>query len=175
MIIFIAALKEEIQNMEFFYLSGVGKINAAFKSLDLIHRFNPTQIINYGTAGSINKKCQGLIECTKFYQRDMDARGLMNFNLGETPFDDVNEIITDNYGYSCGTGDNFVKNEIEMNVDVVDMEAYAIAKICKLKKVKFRCFKYITDNANENSAKDWIENCQNGAKEFYELHKKLSS
>ena len=87
-------MKEEIQNMEFFYLSGVGKINAAFKSLDLIHRFNPTQIINYGTAGSINKKCQGLIECTKFYQRDMDARGLMNFNLGETPFDDVNEIIS---------------------------------------------------------------------------------
>ena len=169
--IFIAALEEEIQHMDFFYLSGVGKINATFKSLELIHKFNPSQIINYGTAGAINKKCKGLIECTKFYQRDMDARGLMDFNLGETPFDEINEIIYNKDGYSCGSGDNFVKSEIEMKVDIVDMEAYAIAKVCKLKNINFRSFKYITDDANENSDKDWIQNCRKGAAEFHKKYK----
>ena len=56
--------------MDFFYLSGVGKINATFKSLELIHKFNPSQIINYGTAGAINKKCNGNIlitNCQYFY------------------------------------------------------------------------------------------------------------
>ena len=157
--------------MDFFHLCGVGKINATFKSLELIHKFNPSQIINYGTAGAINKKCKGLIECTKFHQRDMDARGLMNFNLGETPFDEINEIIYSSDGYSCGSGDNFVKNKIEMKVDIVDMEAYAIAKVCKLKNINFRSFKYITDEANKNSDKDWTQNCQKGAAEFYKVYK----
>ena len=171
--IFIAALEEEIQNMDFFHLSGVGKINAAFTCLELIYKFNPSVIINYGTAGAINKNCKGLIECTKFYQRDMDARGLMNFNLGETPFDNINEIITNENGYSCGTGDSFVNHEIEMNVDIVDMEAYSIAKVCKLKKVEFRCFKYITDEADKNSNNDWLQNCKKGAKDFYKFHKSI--
>ena len=34
--------------------------------------------------------------------------------------------------YSCGSGDSFVNKQIEMDVDLVDMEAYALAKVCKL-------------------------------------------
>ena len=161
--IYIAALKEEIQEMDFFHLSGVGKINATYKCLELIQQFKPTEIINYGTAGAVNTKCSGLIECTQFYQRDMDARGLMNFKLGETPFDNVNEIITSQNGYSCGSGDNFVNSEIEMKVDVVDIEAYALAKVRKLQNIKFTCFKFISDNANSDANNDWIENCKKGS------------
>ena len=164
--IYIAALKEEVQGLDFFHLSGVGKINATYKCMELIYQFNPNEIINYGTAGAINSNCIGLIECTRFYQRDMDARGLLSFKLGETPFDDLNEIIISQNGYSCGSGDSFVNQNIEMNVDVVDMEAYALAKVCKLKNIKFTCYKYISDNANSNANSDWIENCQKGVKEF---------
>ena len=32
----------------------------------------------------------------------------------------------------------------------------------------FISFKYITDNANEQSPKDWEENCSDGIKEFKE-------
>ena len=96
----------------------------------------------------------------------MDVRGLLDFKLGETPFDNINEIINSDEGFSCGSGDSFVNNKIEMNVDLVDMEAYALAKVCKLENVKFRCFKYVSDNADENAPSDWIENCKKGAKLF---------
>ena len=133
--LFIAALKQETEGMNFFQHIGVGKINAKFNNLKLIEEIKPDLIINFGTAGAKKKDLSGLIECTRFYQRDMDVRSL-NFKLGETPFDDINEIIISD-GYSCGSGDNFVDKEIEMKVDVVDMEAYAIAKVCKKKGIKF--------------------------------------
>ena len=164
--LFVAALKEETPGLNFFQHIGVGKINATYNLNKLIHRFKPTEIINYGTAGAIKKDISGLVECTKFYQRDMDARGILNLKLGETPFDNINEIINSDEGLSCGSGDSFVTKKIEMNVDVVDMEAYALAKVCKLENIKFRCFKFISDNADENATSDWIENCKNGAKLF---------
>ena len=164
--LFVAALKEETPGLNFFQHIGVGKINATYNLNKLIHRFKPTEIINYGTAGAIKKDILGLVECTKFYQRDMDVRGILNLKLGETPFDNINEIINSDEGLSCGSGDIFVTKKIEMNVDVVDMEAYALAKVCKLENIKFRCFKFISDNADENATSDWIENCKNGAKLF---------
>ena len=96
----------------------------------------------------------------------MDVRGLLDIKLGETPFDDINEIHNSNKGYSCGTGDSFVNKQIEIDVDLVDMEAYALAKVCKLEGIKFRCFKYISDNADDSASIDWLENCKKGAKLF---------
>ena len=168
--LFIAALKQETEGMDFFYHIGVGKINATFNTSKFIDEFKPDLIINFGTAGAKKKGLSGLIECTRFYQRDMDVRSL-NFKLGETPFDDINEILISD-GYSCGSGDNFVDKKIEMEVDVVDMEAYAIAKVCKKKNIKFRCFKYISDNADSNSSNDWKENLKKGSNLFYGYAKK---
>ena len=164
--LFVAALKEETPDLDYFHYIGVGKINATYNLLKLINKFKPNQVINYGSAGAINKKLSGIVECTRFYQRDMDARGLLDLKLGETPFDNINEIIISDKGFSCGSGDSFVKNKIEMDVDLVDMESYALAKVCKLENIKFRCFKYLSDNADENAPNDWIENCKKGAKLF---------
>ena len=172
--LFVAALKEETPGLDFFQHTGVGKINATYNLIKLIHKFKPIEVINYGTAGAINKNVSGLIECTKFYQRDMDVRGMLDLKLGETPFDNLNEIIGSDKGFSCGSGDNFVAKKIEMNVDVVDMEAYALAKVCKLENIKFRCFKFITDKADENATLDWIENCKNGVKLFKKKLRKFS-
>ena len=165
--LFVAALKEETVGLNYFYHIGVGKVNATYNLTKLIHEHNPSEVINYGTAGTIKKELSGLVEVTKFYQRDMDVRGLLDIKLGETPFDDINEILNFNEGYSCGTGDSFVNKQIEMDVDLVDMEAYALAKVCKLEGIKFRCFKYISDNADDSASIDWIENCKKGAKLFH--------
>ena len=79
------------------------------------------------------------------------------------------EIITSKEGYSCGTGDSFVNKKIDMEVDVVDMEAYAIAKVCRLENIEFKCFKYISDNADENADNDWNKNLAKGASAFANL------
>ena len=168
--LFIAAIKEETIGLDYFNHIGVGKINATYNTIQLINTYKPKMIINYGTAGAINTKLKGIIECTKFYQRDMDVRGL-DFELGETPFDKIKEIIISKNGYSCGTGDSFVKQKIDMKVDVVDMEAYAIAKVCKLENIEFKCFKYISDYADKKANIDWNENLILGANAFANLIK----
>ena len=168
--IFIAALREETPNLDKFHHSGVGKINASIKLMELIQLYKPTQVINYGTAGSLKNEIYGLIECTTFIQRDMDARGLLNFKLGETPFDPISTISISNEGYICGTGDTFVNNQLEVKCDIVDMEAYAFAKICKVYDIDFKCYKYISDYANNDSSNDWNENCHKGANLFLNLY-----
>ena len=45
--IFIAALKEETPNLKDFHYSGVGKINATIKIMELISKFQPNEIINH--------------------------------------------------------------------------------------------------------------------------------
>ena len=166
--LFLAAIKEETIGLDYFNHVGVGKINATYNTIRLIHVHKPKIIINYGTAGAIDTDLKGIIECTKFYQRDMDVRGL-GFELGETPFDKIKEIIISENGYSCGTGDSFVNKKIDIKIDVVDMEAYAIAKVCKLENIEFRCFKYISDNADENANIDWSKNLILGANAFSKL------
>ena len=164
--IFVAALKEETPNLDFFHFTGVGKINATYNLTKIIDKFKPKEIINYGTAGAIDTKLNGIIECTKFYQRDMDVSKLMNLKIGQTPFDNINEIINSEKGYSCGSGDNFVTGKIPIKVDVVDMEAYALAKICQQKAIDFYCLKFISDNADGDAAHDWSQQLAIGAKLF---------
>ena len=132
MILILVALKEElsVQDLPDFQIhyTGVGKINASIKTLEVIKEYSPAQIINYGTAGKINKKLKGLVEVNRFFQRDMDATPL-GFKIGQTPFDDIEEINFGSGGYSCGTGDSFVTQTPKLKTDLVDMEAYSIAKI----------------------------------------------
>ena len=153
--------------------TGVGKINATYKLTERLTDYNwarPKLVINYGTAGSRKIKKKQLVDCTKFVQRDMDVTSL-GFMKGQTPYENDIPIILDfdhvefnpiGKKLRCGTGDNFVQDDIDNYSDVFDMEAYALAKVCYHYDINFISFKYITDNANEHSANDWTENCSAG-------------
>ena len=147
--------------------TGVGKVNAAFKATEIIGQHAPKLIINYGTAGSLRPGLNGVVEAARFIQRDMDASPL-GFKAGETPFDEVNELSFGREGLSIGSGDNFVDYSPEMAADLVDMEAYALAKVCHLKKVDFLCFKYVSDTADEKASQQWKENVSAGKIAFKE-------
>ena len=49
--------KKDLPNFNIHY-TGVGKINASFKTLEIIKECCPTHIINYGTAGSLNEELE---------------------------------------------------------------------------------------------------------------------
>ena len=147
--------------------SGVGKVNAAIALCNALASYRPKQVVNYGSAGALRKDLSGLYRVTRFQQRDMDVRAL-GFSLGQTPFEDDVIIDLDGDGLSCGTGDNFVSVHPEMSSDLVDMEAYALAKICQQKAVEFHCFKFISDHANDDAADDWIQQLELGARLFSE-------
>ena len=84
----LVAVREELSEKDLpnfnIHYTGVGKINAAFQTSEFINEYSPTQIINYGTAGSLNEELKGLVEVTRFFQRDMDATSL-GFKIGQTP------------------------------------------------------------------------------------------
>lgn len=157
--------------------TGVGKINAAFAATRAITEahslgFHPT-VVNYGTVGSCKKDLKGLHKVTRFVQRDMDAepqapRGVTPFEAG-LPYLEFSLDMTQ--GLTLGTGDQFVHKLdhwlVENNIDVVDMEAYAIASVCKRMNVNFSCYKYITDYVGTPHQADvWQTNVANGVEEI---------
>ena len=148
--------------------SGIGKVNALISLSGAVSEERPKTVINFGTAGSIDQSLQGLKEVTTFKQRDMDVSPL-GFKIGETPYDDINDISLGRPGLSCGTGDNFVSSTQNIETDLFDMEAYAIAKFCLLNELEFYCYKFVSDNANDEAAEDWKNNVSKGAKEFTNL------
>ena len=159
--------------------TGVGKVNATLKltrHFDKHGSFIPYDlVINYGTAGSRKIKKKTLVDCTKFIQRDMDVTGL-GFMRGETPFEDNPPItIKSNSNFNpigrkatCGTGDNFAEDKSQYYGEVVDMEAYGLAKVCWTYDVPFISFKYITDGADEQAHEDWEKNLADGIEVFKE-------
>ena len=183
-ILIVCALEQETQGLlddwDVLY-TGVGKVNATYKLTNYLESFGEYMpykiVINYGTAGSRRLPIGELVDCTKFIQRDMDVTGL-GFMKHQTPFESPNDMVvrcTSEFNpigkdYTCGTGDSFVENikRGDSNIDVFDMEAYALAKVCHHYKVPFISFKYITDNADEHSSKDWEDNLGDGIVEFKE-------
>ena len=174
-ILIVSALKQETQNQlddyEILY-TGVGKVNATYHLTSYLSRSlgwysdKPKLIINFGTGAS--KTYDGLVDCTKFIQRDMDATPL-GFKKGETPFDNEPSMVDFSHiknpigkNLCCYTGDSFETNISRYN-DVVDMEAYALAKVCRNLNIDFVSFKYITDDGNPE---DWENFHAEGAGEF---------
>ena len=176
----VCALEVETQGQlgdyEVLY-TGVGKVNATIKLTRKLGKFGShipyERIINYGTAGSRKIKKKTLVDCTKFVQRDMDVTGL-GFMRGETPFEKEPPLMLEVYSdfnpigrnATCGTGDSFVEDKSQYYGEVVDMEAYALAKVCWTYDVPFISFKYITDGADEQAHEDWEKNLADGIEEF---------
>ena len=175
----VCALKDEFSfdspHFNLLY-TGVGKVNAAISLTDYIsNETHPEFIINYGTAGSQKKEVGSLVDCTKFIQRDMDAYGL-GFQIYETPLENSIPKKIDFSSFKnnplktyamCATGDNFLESIGETHIgDVVDMEAYALAKVCYKFKIPFISFKYISDGADEEASASWVDNVKKGDELF---------
>jgi len=174
-ILIVSALHKEIPNRDegglenhSILYTGVGKVNATYNLTKILNSFSDEYdlVINYGTAGS--KVYNGLVDCTKFIQRDMDATPL-GFKKGETPFEPEPSMVDFSHiknpigkNLTCYTGDTF-ETKISQYDDVVDMESYALAKTCRNFEIDFVSYKYISDEGN---ADDWEKNCSKGVEEF---------
>ena len=51
------------------------------------------------------------------------------------------------------------------------MEAFAIAKACTNRKVNFKCFKYVSDSADESADTTWLENVAKGEEDYINVYK----
>jgi adenosylhomocysteine nucleosidase len=162
---------------------GVGKVNAAIALTKELSRYvqqgeEMPLVVNFGSAGSRSFASGTLVACQEFVQRDMDVSGL-GFALGVTPYDEApsslifDPVFTHLPAGICGSGDSFATADIEVACAVVDMEAYALAKVCWHENARFACVKYVTDGADHTAAEDWRRNVHVAAEEFLQLFQSL--
>jgi adenosylhomocysteine nucleosidase len=165
--------------------TGVGKVNAAYRLTRRLAEerahFRTPLVFNLGTAGSRMHPTGALVACRRFAQRDMDVSGL-GFPVGRTPFEDgvpdeleFPEVLTGLVHATCGSGDRFEAHSAALPWGVVDMEAYALAKVCWLESVPFACAKFVTDGADGAAAGDWQSNLEHAAQDFVTLYAWLLS
>jgi adenosylhomocysteine nucleosidase len=158
---------------------GVGKVNAAMALTEQLAQYKFHErpmplVVNFGTAGSRSFPAGALVSCHEFVQRDMDVRGL-GFEHGVTPYDEAPSrlrfapVFTHLPAGVCGSGDSFATAAVAMECAVVDMEAYALAKVCWRYKAAFACVKYVSDGADHGAADDWQQNVHKAADEFLRL------
>jgi len=163
---------------------GVGKVNAAIALTKELSRYahqgeEMPLVVNFGSAGSRCFAPGTLVACQEFVQRDMDVSGL-GFALGITPYDEAPSALTFEPVFThlpsavCGSGDSFATADIEVDCAVIDMEAYALAKVCWRENARFACVKYVTDGADHAAADDWQRNVHVAAEEFLQLFRGLS-
>lgn len=179
-ILIVSALREEVETISDvkITLTGVGKVNAAITlQAELLTRWLqsknnlPNVVINYGTAGKASDRVEvgKMYEIGSFLQRDMMVTEL-GVEKYQTPFEGASLIKNKRGSLVCGTGDNFWSPDGTSDFDVVDMEAYALALVCKRMNISFRCFKFISDSGN---IKQWEENVNKGAVIFESKIKEL--
>lgn len=177
---FIIALPDEVHHAEelhgipVFY-SGVGKINAALRAAEVIHK-GFTDIINIGSCGSVKHKLGEIIPVGKVLQ-DIDGRPLSEY--GHTPFEeDSHTIVLDAaLPHSCFSTDYFYDHKQHAkyspeyhaminSCSVFDMELFAIAKTCKRNGAKLRAFKWVSDDGD---FEHWQQNCRMSAEKVLEM------
>jgi adenosylhomocysteine nucleosidase len=181
-IILFVALESELPqelvppNVSVHY-TGVGKVNAAIKATEVLTGLNGGRIpfnaivLNYGSAGSNTIPKGTLADCRYFIQNDMFTPFGLNH---QTPFDELiypeikEPTIEFGTGYVCRTQDKFEDNP----QGIFDMEAYSIAKVCKINGFDFTAYKYISDSGD---SEEWKDNHSKGAKLFLEQLKKIQN
>jgi adenosylhomocysteine nucleosidase len=158
--------------------TGVGKVNATYALTKRLTQFRPQLVLAFGTVGSSALPLHALVECTRFVQRDMDVSAL-GLPAGHTPFDELPDVLEVPRrlalpSVTCASGDQFVTDEARAAGDVVDMEAYALAKVCQREAVAFTAVKYVTDSAGAEAARDWTRNLTAAAHAFIGVYHQLT-
>jgi adenosylhomocysteine nucleosidase len=158
--------------------TGIGKVNTAYRFTKALLERRPAFVVDFGTVGSPRFPVHTVVECTRFVQRDMDVTPL-GLPHGHTPLDrvpgpiDVPRRFTDLPAAVCGSGDHFVAGHDARDSEVVEMEAYALAKICLFEQVPFMAVKYVTDGADNVAQHDWAANLPLAAAAFRAAYDRL--
>ena len=158
---------------------GIGKINSASNLTEILWNEEPDVVINFGSCGNLKDfKVGEVIEVGTTYN-NIDVRPFAEY--GCTPETKYCEIKLSNSGVKCFTTDQIYDNtrtdyankylEMINYCDIVDMEVYALAYVCKQRNIPFYSYKWVSDDGNIDT---WEENAAIGFKNFKQvIYKRL--
>ena len=149
-------------------ISGIGKVSAALTTQLIIDKYSPDFILNFGTAGGMNKSVNILeyYAIDKCCQFDFDLRELDGVPLGYIQEYDKayfptnsNELVSIKKT-NLATADRFTNDENDIQTinqigcSVRDMEGAAIAQVCTSNGVKLYMIKGISDVYGNGTAQE---------------------
>jgi adenosylhomocysteine nucleosidase len=150
---------------------GVGKVSSAHSTTHLIHLHKPDLVINFGSCGNLKGYKVGELLRVGSVHNDIDARPFADY--GQTPFSEWGSIQFDDSSIQCFSTDYFYDStqqsysEMYMRMvkkcDVIDMELYSVAQVCKSMGVPLQSFKWVSD---DGSSSDWEKNAKLGFDNF---------
>lgn len=152
---------------------GIGKVNAAVATMDIIQEFKPDVILNSGIAGAVNHRAGrgDVVIAEKIAYHDVwcgegvpwgQVQDLpMYFTCNEDLIQRASHAaqqsaVQIHTGLIC-SGDRFITGSDQDKKDLgrfpevlaVDMESGAISQVCYLKKVPFAAIRVISDVTEE--------------------------
>ena len=153
---------------------GIGKVNAAMNMVDLIHEHQPELVINFGSCGNLKDHKVGKVLEVGTVYNNIDVRPFAEY--GCTPESPWCEIKLSESKIECFTTDQIYDNtrsdyaekylEMIKKCDIVDMECYSLAYVCKQFGIKFNSYKWVSDDGNIDT---WEDNAAIGFKNFKEI------
>ena len=170
-IVLVSATKLEHFDQKIFGLPiniiGIGKVESSYNISEIITKKKPTVIINFGSCGNLkNQKAGEIIEVGSVYN-DFSAKGIYSYpkiSLGKSKI----KCFTTDIFYDKGEDYHNSFHKMLGNCDIVDMELYSIAFICKKKNIELHSFKWVSDDGNIDA---WKYNSAIGYENFKSFFK----
>ena len=159
---------------------GIGMVNAAICAQLLVDKFDVSQIVNTGIAGSLDASIDigDIVIATDSVNHIMDVQNL-GYAAGQTPgFDSATFPASSSLGVAAeaaaaelgvhahhgrvASGDRFVRSEedkqritTQFGASCCEMEGAAIAQTCFLNKVPYLIIRAISDKADGSAEVDY--------------------
>ncbi len=159
---------------------GIGKVNAAIGTVEMINNFHPSLIINTGVAGGMNGvNVMDLVVGSQVCYHDVwcgfdnttqqgQVQGLPLYFDGDSTV--ISKIDDNDSSVHCGlivSGDQFIDSgeqvakisEAFPQALAVDMESGAIAQVCHVMKTPFVSMRVISDSpgAGHNNTRQYYD------------------
>jgi adenosylhomocysteine nucleosidase len=165
-ILLISATKLEHHEEELFgipiHIVGVGKVNAAVNTYRLVQQYKPEYVINFGSCGNLKNHNVGqVLEIGEIYD-DFYGCVVPEHDPIIVSDSDIKLFTTDTFYDKFATYSNSYHQNIN-KCDLVDMEGYSIAKVCKEENISLSLYKWVSD---DGSTKDWEANAAVGYENF---------
>jgi adenosylhomocysteine nucleosidase len=142
---------------------GIGKINAASNLTEILWNEEPDIVVNFGSCGNLKNHKVGAVLQVGEVINDFNTMG-----INENP-----NIRLSNTGIKCFTTDTIYDsthnrytdayNSAIKDCNIVDMECYALAYVCKQREIPFYSFKWVSDDGVPG---DWHGNAKIGFENF---------
>jgi len=151
-------------------MTGVGPVEAAVQLTSALHQMQasdaqPDLVVSLGSAGSSKLEQTQIYQVSSVSYRDMDASPL-GFEKGATPFLDMPvsmdfvHQIPQVPSATLSTGANIVSGDAyaQIDADMVDMETFALLRVCQHFDVPLAGLRGISDGKSEvRHIDNWTE------------------